>query len=87
MDDGGGTVGDGQLVVAGRDIAPLLDQSEGALDDVAILVGIFVEGGRPSTRSPFAFTGGDLVALVGDHGSDFCIISILRFRRRSTTSK
>lgn len=70
VEDGACSVGDREFVVACRDTAPLLDLREGALDDVAILVCVGIEGGWPAACGSLAFAGGDLVALVRDHRSD-----------------
>lgn len=61
MEDSCCAVGDGGLVVSRDDTATLLNQREGALDGVAVFVGVFVEGGWTSTVSPFALSGGDLI--------------------------
>ena len=74
MEDYCRAVGDGELVVSSRDTAPYgrncLIQREGALDDVAFFVGNFIEGWWTSAVSPFALSGGDLIALLGDHCLD-----------------
>ncbi len=59
-----------ELVVAGGDAAPLLDECEGPLDDVAVFVGLGIECGRPAALAALAFAGGDLIALLGDHDPD-----------------
>lgn len=70
MEDGSGSVGDGEFVVAGRDAAPLLDQCERPLDDVAVFVGVFVERRPAAALGAFVFADGDLITLLGDHGPD-----------------
>ena len=70
MEHCAGAVGDGELVVAGGDAAPLLCEGEVSLDDVATLVGHLVEAGRASTPAAAAFAGSCLVPLVRDHGLD-----------------
>jgi len=54
VDDGRGEehsteVGQGVLVVAGSDAAPVLDPVEAAFDGVAVPVGVGVEAGWPAT--------------------------------------
>jgi hypothetical protein len=44
MEDGVGSVGDGELVVAGGEAPSLLETVEGAFDDVAGPVGLGVQG-------------------------------------------
>ena len=55
VEDGAGSVGDGELVVASRDSAPLLDEREGPLDDVAVFVGTCVERGWSAALASLAF--------------------------------
>jgi hypothetical protein len=43
------TVGDCELVVPGREAAPLLEGVEEALDDVSALAGFLVEADRPAS--------------------------------------
>ena len=64
MEDGSGSVGDGEFVVAGRDAAPLLDQCERPLDDVAVFVGVFVERRPAAALGAFVFADGDLITLL-----------------------
>lgn len=70
MEDSAGSVGDGELVRPGREAPPLLDVREGSLNDGAVLVGLGIEQGWPATIASFAFAGGELIALLGDHGRD-----------------
>ena len=68
----------GELVVAGRDAAEVLHAAEGALDDVAGLVGAWIEGmpvhpgdlvgddGRGAARSEEAAQMIDVIGLVAD---------------------
>ena len=69
-EDDGGTVGEGELVVAGGQSSPLLREGEGALEDVASLVGDRVEPGRPPSPGTFALAGSGLVPLLRDHARD-----------------
>ena len=58
------------LVVAGGQAAPLLEQAEGAFDDVAALVPVGVVGDRAPTGGAAALAVALLVAGLGDDRDD-----------------
>ncbi|GLC62629.1 hypothetical protein PLESTB_001921000 [Pleodorina starrii] len=67
---GPAAVGQRELVVAGREASPLLENVEGPLDDVAALVVLGIEGrGSTTLRAP-AFPVAGLVSGLGDHCGD-----------------
>ncbi len=66
----GGSVGDSQFVVAGRDPSPLFGQTEGAFHNVAASVGLGIEGWRPATAGALVLAGGPFVGLLRDHRFD-----------------
>jgi hypothetical protein len=74
VDDGGehdgAAVGDGVLVVAAGDAAPVLDAVEEALDDVAALVVLDVVADRSAAGAAAASSVADLVGWLWDDGLD-----------------
>jgi hypothetical protein len=64
--DDAAAVGQGVLVVAGGDSAPLLEAVVAAFDGVAVLVDLGVEGRWPATGAAFGLAACDLVAAFGD---------------------
>ena len=70
-EDDGATVGDGVLVVAGGQTAPLLEQAEGAFDDVAPPIPVCVVGDRSATGRTATLAVALLVTRVpGDPRAD-----------------
>src|SRR5690625_3860179 len=65
-EDDAAAVGQGELVVAGGQGAPLLEDVEGAFHDVAAFVGLGVVGDRAPTLGTASFAVGDLVGALGD---------------------
>src|SRR5690606_21078790 len=57
-------------VIPGGQCAPLLEQGEGAFDDVALLVQVGVEVGWPPATGAASFAVGLLVGRLGDHRAD-----------------
>lgn len=58
------SVGDGVLVVAGGDPAPLFGRAELPLDDVAAGVHGLAEAGRPAPAGASLLTAGDLTGII-----------------------
>jgi hypothetical protein len=58
---GCGAVDDGEFVVAGGQSAPLLDDVEVSLNDVAALVVLGIKGRRSSTAGAASFAVSDLI--------------------------
>jgi hypothetical protein len=64
------SVGDGELVVACGDAAPLLEDVEGLLDDRTAFVGVAVEFHGAAAACAFASAVGDLISGFGNDGLD-----------------
>jgi hypothetical protein len=76
VEDGGGTVGDGELVVAGGESSPLFESAERSLDDVAFTVVDFVERGWSAASGSATFAMPCLVARFGDHGLNAAVAQV-----------
>lgn len=73
MEDDGRAVGQGELVVADGQAAPLLQGVEASFDDVAAFVGVLVVGDQPSAGGTLAFPVSRLVVFLGDHALDAAV--------------
>src|SRR4051794_34305446 len=65
-DGGAGEVAAGEFVKASGDGPPLLELAETAFHQVALLIGLVVEGRRAPAPAAFALAVGELVLAFGD---------------------
>ncbi len=71
-------VGGGELVIAGGDAAPLLEDAERLLDGGLAFVDFLIKAHRPAASCALAFVGGDLVLRLDNGGLE----PLLRNRAR-----
>lgn len=82
VEDGCGSVDDGELVVSSRETTPLLEVAEPPLDDVAVAVVDLVEGWWPTAAGTASSAVSCLIVGLGDHRNDRALAQVSADRPR-----